>query len=384
MSRAQFDLGARLRAAHTSQPVPVAAYAPLIPPTSGIAVTVDTDGEHVYLAATDGTTTRTGTDRAGLDALAELGATMQAPRRPVIVGTNRDLTVLAALARTYPTVPASPVIGWWDERADFPGTDAVHVVTDAARLRWTLGVHPHRERDIATWAQWLGVTTNGPHLLLDLARRTTSGPILPGILDASVVDTASWKRHTERHAAGRPWQLRDSRADAALGLIARSHATEWYESIRLNDPLVAVAAAYDGTIVPGTITAHTDATITVTADRPLSRLRVDTKVTGWLGEPIDTDKPDCLTGRVQSATIDGTEQLTITIGGLPRRGHTLTPGDRITLRPSRVDPHMQASARRLTARGYHRGTNWIAGHGKPMTRRGTVPLDVIVAAAADS
>ena len=78
MSRAQFDLGARLRAAHTSTPVRTAAYAPAIPPTGGIAVTVDTDGEHVYLTAADDTTGRTitGTDRAGLDALASLGAAL--------------------------------------------------------------------------------------------------------------------------------------------------------------------------------------------------------------------------------------------------------------------------------------------------------------------
>lgn len=387
MSRAQFDLGARLRAAHTRRPVPVAAFAPVLPPTGGIAVTVDTDGEHVHLAATDGTATATGTDRAGLDALAELRATLQHPRRPVIVGTGRDLAVLTALARAYPTAAASPVIGWWDERADYPGTDAVHIVTNTARRRWVLGVHPHREREIATWAHWLGVHTTGPDLLFDLARLIASGPILPGILDAgttdNATDTASWKRHTDRVAAGRRWNARDTRADAALGLIGRSHAAEWYDSIRLNDPLVAVAASQDGTVVPGTVHAHADATVTVVADLPLSRLRVDTKITGWLGEPADTGKPDALTGRVDAAHIDTAGRLTLTIGGLPRRGTTLTPGDRITLRPARIDPHMQANARRLTATGYHRGTNWVAGHGTPTPRRTDVPLDIVVASATE-
>ena len=56
-------------------------------------------------------------------------------------------------------------------------------------------------------------------------------------------------------------------------------------------------------------------------------------------------------------------------------------GDRLTLRPGRVDPNMQANARRLAAAGYRRGTNWIAGRGNPVPRRGDVPLDVIVAAA---
>lgn len=44
---------------------------------------------------------------------------------------------------------------------------------------------------------------------------------------------------------------------------------------------------------------------------------------------------------------------------------------------------MQANGRRLMAGGYHRGANWIAGRGKPVQRRGEVPLDVIVAAAGD-
>ena len=76
MSRALFDLGARLRAAHTGRPVPVAAYGPALPPTNALAVTVDHDGEHVYVNATDGTTTLAGTDRDGLTALADLGATL--------------------------------------------------------------------------------------------------------------------------------------------------------------------------------------------------------------------------------------------------------------------------------------------------------------------
>lgn len=381
MSRALFDLGARLRAAHTGKPVATALYAPAIPPTNGIAVTVDTDGEHTYVTATDGSSTHAGTDRKGLDALATLGVNITAPRRPLIVGTARDLTTLATLARDHRDAPASPVIGWWDERLDYPGTDAVHVVTDAARRRWTLGVHPDREREVPTWAQWLNITSTGAQQLLDLAYLTAAGPVLPGILHASIIDTASWNRYTQRLAAGRPWWIKDTRIDAALGLIGRSHAAEWYESIRLDDPLVALAAAHDGTVVPGTIIDRSEATIVVAADRPLSRLRVDSKVTAWAGEPVNAGAVSCLTGSVSAASIDTDARLTITISGLPRRGGDLKAGDRLTLRPGRVDPSMQANARRLADAGYRRGTNWIAGRGNPVPRRGDVPLDVIVAAA---
>jgi hypothetical protein len=383
MSLVQFTLGARLRAADTGKPVAVAVYAPAIPMLGGIAVTVDSDGEHVYVTATDGNATHAGTDLAGLDALASLGATLTNPRRPLIVATGRDLAILAALARAYPTADASPVVGWWDERADFPGTDAVHIAVDAARRRWVLGTHPDRELEPATWAQWLGIEGTGPQLLLDLARRTADGHTLPGLLDASVLDTASWTRYTKRIGAGRPWWAKDSRQDAALGLIARSHAVEWYESIRLDDPLVALAASHDGAIVPGTVIDRTDSAAVIEADRPLSRLRVDSKVSAWMGEPIHAGRPEALSGTIASAHIDAAARLTVTVEGIAKRAKHGQPGDRVTLRPRRVDPHMQANARSLAVTGYRRGSNWIAGRGKPVARRGDVPLDVIVAAADD-
>lgn len=53
------------------------------------------------------------------------------------------------------------------------------------------------------------------------------------------------------------------------------------------------------------------------------------------------------------------------------------------VRPGRVDPFMQSRGQQLLAGGFHRGGNWIAGRGKPVMRRGAVPLDVMVAAAGD-
>lgn len=384
MSLAQYTLGARLRAAHTGQPIPVAAYSPAIPPLSAIAVTVDTDGDHTYLTATDGERTLSGTDREALGALAQLGATMSDPRRTLIVGTGKDMRVLVTLARTYPSLDASPVVGWWDERIDFPGTDAVHVATENAARRWALGVHPDLDDDPATWARWLGVQSTGAALLYDLARLTTSGPLLPGLLHASVLDTASWDRYGFRVNAGRRWWAKDTRTDAALGLISRSHSAEWYDSLRLDDPRVAVAASHDGTLVPGVIVGCDAFAVTIAADRPLSRLRADTKVTAWRGEPVNAGGSDCLTGTVDEATIDTNARLTITLTGVPvKTRKALSVGERVTLRPARVDPNMQTTARRLASYGYRRGTNWIAGRGTPIARRGDVPLDVIVAAADD-
>lgn len=378
-----FELGARLRARHDHQPVAVAAYAPVIPPTGGLAVdTVDRNGR-CTVTVTDGHDTLTGTNRDGLDALAALGATMDTPRRPLVAGTPGTLASLLTLARAHREHTAAPVIAWWNDRADYPGTDAVHIITRAAPLRWVLGLTPEAETDPATWADWLGITgDNNTTRLLTLARRIAAGPILPGLLHASTTDTASWERHQTRLHRGHHWWTPDTATDAALGLIGRCHATEWYNSLRLDDPLIATAAAYDGTIVPGTITDTSHSTTTITADRPLSRLRTGTRVTGWAGNPEDAGADTILTGTIESTAVTRDSHLTITITDLPHHHPAQTTNnDRVTLRPAPVNPTMQAHARRLAASGYHRSGNWIGGHGNPIPRRTTVPLDVIIAAA---
>lgn len=378
-----YDLGARLRASLDRQAVEVAAYAPAKPPINPLAVVIDHDGDHIFITATDDTATRSGTDKAALDALTDLGATLGDHHRTLIIATPADMRTLTDLAHRYRTHPASPVIGWWDQRIDHPGTEAVHVATDTARKRWTLGVHPDRERDLATWLAWLSIESTGPQALYELAHKTTSGKVLPGLLKGTEADVKSWERWRTRITAGRPWWARDSRLDAALGLRDRSHATEWYESIRLDDPRVAVAASFTGTVIAGTVSAVTPTGISLEADQPLSRLRVGAKVTGWQGEPHDASSRVALQGLVTDAVIDARAQLTLTVAPERRAMRALTPGERITLRPERVDPWMQVTSQKLLSYGYRRGSNWIAGHGKPLPRQSNVPLDVIVAAAGD-
>lgn len=132
--------------------------------------------------------------------------------------------------------------------------------------------------------------------------------------------------------------------------------------------------------MPATVTARDDTTVSLIADRSLSRLRVGTKVTAWRGGPTAAGSGNVLVGTIDAANIDKAARLHITVTDVPRRAQ-IAPGDRLTLRPARVDPNMQSNARSLAAMGYRRGANWIAGRGRPTTRRGNVPLDVIVAAA---
>ncbi|WP_298462020.1 hypothetical protein [uncultured Cellulomonas sp.] len=381
MSRQLLDLGARLRAATDSQPVALAAYAPALPPTAPVAVALDPDGHS--LRATDGTTTTSGTGRQALIALDDLGITLDAPTyRTLVITSPAALSALTTLARTYPSAACAPVIAWWDQRADHPGTGAVHAVIATARQRWVLGVAPDRERDLDTWLTWLGITSTGPQALLDLARASTAGSTLPGLLDAAGADTRAWERHQQRIAAGRPWLAPDNRADAALGLASRSHATEHYASLRLDDPLVAHAATTDGTVVTGHLTHHDTASITVRAARPLSRLRVGSEVTGWIGAALDAHAgPAYVTGRVLTATVGTDAALTLTVGDFAKRPAQHPAGTMLTLRPRRVDPFMQANGRRLMAGNFHRSGNWLAGRGRPVLTRSDVPLDVVVAAA---
>jgi len=382
MSRGLFDLGARLRAAEAQRPVPVATFAPVLPPVSPVAVWVDHDGEHVFVSATDGTHTHAGADRDGLDAIAACGASMIDLHRTLIVGTPGDVATLTALARRFPSAAASPVLGWWDQRSDHPGSEAVLVITAAARMRWVLGVHPDRERDVDTWREWLGVTEKGAAGLLALAYRVADGPTLPGLLNAVTIDARSWDAYGERIDAGRAWNAPDTRSDAALGLATRSHAGEWFDSIRLDDPRVTLAATFDGTVIPGTVQKVDKGRAVIVADQALSRLRVDTKVIGWKGGPLRQGRAVVLQGTVDDARIGRDGRLSLHIGDLPQKPKVAV-GDRVTLRPGWVDPYMQTMGRRRLAAGYRRGGNWIAGRGKPIQRPGTVPFDVIVAAAED-
>ncbi len=210
----------------------------------------------------------------------------------------------------------------------------------------------------------------------------SAGPVLPGLDEAAQADVHSWSRLRDRMDQGRSWQRLDTRADAALGLAARSHAAEQYASLRLDDPLVARAGVWDGSVVAGTVVHRSRTALVVRADRPVSRLRVDAEVTGWPGEPVAPDVARAGTGRVTGTAVSADGALTLTIGSLVARGLADAPvGGRVTLRPARIDPFMHGRGRGKQAAALYRTGNWIAGRGAPIRRRGDVPLDVVIAAA---
>jgi hypothetical protein len=393
MSVALFDLGQRLRAATLARPVARSTFAPVLPPTDPVAVTLIGAGEVMLLRAADGTRVTTATGPGALSALAELGVSPGSEPRTLVITNRHTLSQLVELARS--TDPASSsaeaaaVVGWWTERADHPGTGAVLDVTAACSARWVLGVPPDDEGQVCVWRTWLGVADAGPRGLLELASAVSAGRTLPGLETCAEDDGRSWESFVTRLSdpnASWDWRRRDSRREAALGLATRCDAAELYESLRLGDPLVATRESFNGTVVSGITTAVLARTlIEITLDRLACRLRDQAAVEGFPGYPRDVPPVDgrapWLHGRVAGTRVTTDERLVVTITDPVVRPGPARVGQRITLRPRSVDPRQQRSGRHELHRRYATRRSWLSGGSAPTPRRRDVPLDVVIAAA---
>jgi hypothetical protein len=126
--------------------------------------------------------------------------------------------------------------------------------------------------------------------LLELARRVSKEPTLPGLTGLAEEDRASWDMFTARLADVRSnwdWRRRDSRREAALGLASHCDATELYSSLRLGDPLVASRESFAGSVVCGVVTTVAARVVEVTADQLACRLREQTAVEAFPGRPMN-------------------------------------------------------------------------------------------------
>lgn len=380
MTAAAFDLGRRLRAARDGQPVPTSRSAPALPPTSPIAVDLHAEGRRIVATASDGVTTAQAYEEDIIDVLESLGVVLTLTYRTLIVPNRSTLHTLEELARAkardHRGNETAAVLGWWADRAEHPGSGAVLILQETLPARWTLGVHPDRERDLTVWARWLGVTTTGTEMLLDLAAAVTASPTRDGLLTAHSRDDASWQWLEKRRQS---WHLPDSRAQAALGLISRCDAAELYESIALDDSLVAHRASFSGEVITGTVTATQP--LTIRADRLAIRLRQGAHVDTWPGEawqPATTT----LRGRITDSTVNIAGELHLTIGETSRL-RVPAVGERLTLRPRRVNPHQQGAALRRRRRRHNAAQNWLATRNCPPPLRRNVPLDIAIATADD-
>jgi hypothetical protein len=392
MSVALFDLGQRLRAATLGRPVARSVFAPVLPPTDPVAVTLIGTGEHALVRAADGVHVTAGSGPAALSALGELGVALGPEPRTLVVPDRNTLSRLVELARA--TDPASPLaepaaaVGWWDQRADHPGTGAVLDVTAACSARWVLGTPPADERQLAVWRHWLGIRDAGPAGQLELATAVSAGETLPGLEAFAEDDQRSWEYFTARVAdptAPWNWRARDNRREAALGLATRCDAAELYASLRLGDPLVATRESFGGTVVSGTVSAlPARSVVELTLDHLACRLREHAAVEGFPGHPRDLPAAGStawVRGQVAATRVTADERLVITIDEAIVRGGAARLGQRLTLRPRSVDPRQQRSGRQELHRRYAARRSWLSGGAPPTPRRRDVPLDVVVAAA---
>jgi hypothetical protein len=144
VSVALFDLGQRLRAATVARPVARSTFAPVLPPIDPLAITVTGAGDGALLCAADGTRVTTATGSGALSALGELGVSIGAELRTLIIPDRDTPSRLLDLARA--TDPASPsaasaaVVGWWSQRADHPGSAAIFGDLDRCAFRLHAGL----------------------------------------------------------------------------------------------------------------------------------------------------------------------------------------------------------------------------------------------------
>jgi hypothetical protein len=393
VSVALFDLGQRLRAATLARPVARSTFAPVLPPIDPLAITVTGADDGALLCAADSTRVTTAAGSGVLWALAELGVSIGAELRTLVIPDRDTLSRLVELARA--TDPASPsaataaVVGWWSHRADHPGSGAVCDVTVACSARWVLGVPPEDERQVSVWRTWLGIADAGPRGLLELAALVSAGQTLPGLDIFTEDDQRSWEAFGARVSdpnSSWNWRMRDTRREAALGLATRCDAAELYESLRLGDPSVATRESFSGTVVSGIVTAVSAHTmLEVTLDHLACRLRHDAAVEGFTGYPrnvpTSNGRGPWLHGRVAGTRVTTEERLVITIADAVVRPGPAYEGQRVTLRPRSVDPRQQRSGRQELHRRYAARRSWLSGGSAPSPRRRDVPLDVVVAAA---
>lgn len=386
MTAELYDLGMRLAAAAQGAPVPRLARAPLPRPAAPVAVRAAVrKGRVTAAAAVPGQAERQASGPAVLDMLDALGVQVTAASwRTLVVQDEATLPALIALARAAP--PAGPRaavaahIGWWADRADFPGSTGVVPLLRACRERWATGAAPADEGIVRTWRAWLRVPGGGCAAMLAMLARVQAGSPLP-LLAAIEEDTAgSWELARAAFAAGTDWRQPDTAARAAAGLWARNDAADLYAAALLHDPLYRRRAVHTGHVVTGTARAPDPKakSFQVTCDRPDGRLREADEVTGWSGS-LAARPEKVFRGTVAEAVIaGGTLTLTVECGrGRPADG---TP---VTLHAAEPHPNAVLSRRRHRERLYQVPGSWMATGRMPGPERRDVPLGVMIAGAAD-
>ena len=205
MTAELYDLGMRLAAAAGGRPAARLGGAPLVRPAAPVAVrAVRRKGLVIAAAAVPGQAEQQASGPAVLTMLHGMGVQITAaPWRTLITQDDVTLPALLGLARAAGAdsrqAATAAHIGWWADRADFPGSTGVVPLLRACRERWVTGTAPSYEASARTWRAWLRVPGGGCRRGSAAARRPRRGP-LRGLRGAP-----GRGRGNDAHSRSFPW-----------------------------------------------------------------------------------------------------------------------------------------------------------------------------------
>lgn len=387
MSVEWFDLGQRLKASVVGAPVPKLCGAPLVPVPHPVAVRVSGRADRVRVSVATDTATDSGMGMDGLAALGRVGASLDSLEAwTLLIDSRAALPVLIGLARRCSDAGLEAVaalVGWWWDRADFPGGRAVVNVVDGCRARWVTGRAPQSET-AKVWLAAFGLPDSAQGLV-GLHRLLVAGDTLP-MLDLLAADD-EFSHSVARTALsdGSAWSRPDSVARAAVGLRSRCDAADLYGAALLADPLWRARQTHAGEVVTGRLVNEVTRgqwVVRVESERLDARLRVGADVRVWNGLPGDVDGPGRAWAGVvrDSAVVAGRLVLTVRLGV---RTATIRQGEVLTLMPAPPSVYRQRSGRSTYRRLAYSRSSWLSTGRPPSPTRRSVPLDVLLAGAED-
>lgn len=379
-----YDLAQRLAAEETGKPVLRVAQALFTLTAAALFVDVHTDDRGVTRAtitpATGTPTTATG--RTVLNALSRSGAHMDPAEPPaqLVMADGATLAALASVARTHhndadPAVrAASAVVGWWIDRAGYPGTNAVINLLAHSRQRFITGAPPEAERQASHWQSALAAPG-----LPQWAQRAGAGAPLDALAPIREDDAYSFVAACKRFDKGYSWTAPEPPPVAAMGLRARCDTADLWEAALLSDRLWRHRAVHTGHVTGGEVVATTKATFTVSCRRLDARLRSGSDVLGWCGGLDSHDRATHFYGDIHEASAHkGALLLTVARVAAEQRPPV---GQWVSLMPAPPNPRTVSMGRSKYRRLQFRADSWIASGKTPGLRRRDVPLDVLCAAA---
>lgn len=385
-----FDLARRLWAAQTGKPVlQVAARLFTLQPD---AILVDTwrdgKGENRFSVGRAGGAVVSPTGGVGLlRTLAAAGAVMDPQGLPVqlVVADGAALQGLAQVARKAAQHDddavrgAAAVIGWWVDRAGYPGTDAVVDLLAHSRLRFITGSVPARERTAGYWRDEVFAAGPGAAGLAVWADRIGAGEELAMLEPIHEDDHYTYRAAVERFGRGQDWTRPEPPAVAAMGLRARCDAADLWEAALRSDRLWRHRGLHTGHVTGGEVVSVTNAWFTIRCPRLDCRLRPGSDVVAWINGIDCYGNAPLLYGDVTRAE-SHKGALLLTIARVPVKDRPAV-GQWVSVMPAPPSARLVSQGRWRYRQLLFGGDSWIAVGRPPGLRRRPVPLDILCAAA---